>query len=359
MGNAGNNGGIVFVLGAGFTRAFIPEAPLLTDPYPLDELLKIYSAEHFPHAHKILQLECKRYETIGRFDLEPLMTRLDSSMPHDFDLKVVQLIDQLRHDLYDHFVKRLLSVNPTRKIPTPLADFAKWCIRHQANFVTFNYDDFLDQALWEVERQYSEPPYGKYWHPNSGYGFICPPYESIVQGYRYSMGRSSTLILKLHGSVNWRIKRGASRPLPIDAILHGSPWCSLPNIVSHESDVFERHVEPDHFLVMPVLMKNELTKEPTFRLLWSEAFRMLGKASRVVFIGYSMPRTDIAASCLFGEALQDLDQIDVISLGGTNERSDDLLIASYQSTLPQLTNKNFHFQGAKDWLRNNHFIPAE
>jgi hypothetical protein len=41
MGNAGNNGGIVFVLGAGFTRAFIPEAPLLTDPYPLDELLKI------------------------------------------------------------------------------------------------------------------------------------------------------------------------------------------------------------------------------------------------------------------------------------------------------------------------------
>ncbi len=205
------------------------------------------------------------------------MTRLDSSMPHDFDLKIVQLIDQLRHDLYNGFVKKLLSVNPARNIPPPLAAFARWCIEHQANFVTFNYDDFLDQALWGVAHEYSEPFSGKYWHPNSGYGFFCPPSEALVQGNRYSMGRSSTLLLKLHGSINWRIKRGASRPLQLDTVLHGSPWCTPPNIVAHDSEVIERHVEQDYrFLVLPILMKSELVKEPCFRLLWSEAFSLRG-----------------------------------------------------------------------------------
>ena len=123
----------VFVLGAGFTRAFIPQAPLLTDPYPLEPFLTKFSEDHFPHAHKILRLEEHRTQSShGRFDLERLMTRLDSSMPHDFDKKAVQEVDLLRHDLYDDFVKRLSSINSDRNIPVGLLDFAKWCVNHQA-----------------------------------------------------------------------------------------------------------------------------------------------------------------------------------------------------------------------------------
>lgn len=42
----------VFVLGAGFTKAFLPHAPLLVDHYQIDHLLEKYQhlwvAEKFP-----------------------------------------------------------------------------------------------------------------------------------------------------------------------------------------------------------------------------------------------------------------------------------------------------------------------
>jgi hypothetical protein len=296
----------IFVLGAGFTRAFISEAPLLSDPYPLGKFLETYPANKFPHAHKILSLESERAAAVGRFDLERLMTRLDSSMPHDFALASVQLVDQLRHELHKDFVERLMALNPERKIPYDLEAFARTCVIRTSTFITFNYDDFLDQALWEVTRHLEEPMYGKYWHPKSGYGFYCPPAEATVEGNRYSMGHSSTLLLKLHGSINWRVKRGAARPYQLDTILHDSSWCASTSVSSPDPERVERHLDPLRLLVLPVLIKSDLTNEPCFRLLWSEAYRRLQEAVRVIFIGYSMPRTDIAAACLFGEALQRL-----------------------------------------------------
>ncbi len=105
-------------------------------------------------------------------------------------------------------------------------------------------------------------------------------------------------------------------------------------------------------------MKNDLTNQPCFHLLWSEAYKKLRKAARVVFIGYSMPRTDIAAACLFGEALQSSSQIEVVSLIDEEPRmARELLVSSYKATLPQLIEKRFHFDGAKLWLKKNQLIP--
>ena len=45
----------IFVIGAGFTRAFLPEAPLLTDHLYADLLTEKFEA--FPHATSILESE--------------------------------------------------------------------------------------------------------------------------------------------------------------------------------------------------------------------------------------------------------------------------------------------------------------
>ena len=58
----------VFVLGAGFTKAFLPDAPLLVDDYNGDLLLQKF--EHFKHAHSILKLCMKRLSQ-GRFNWWP------------------------------------------------------------------------------------------------------------------------------------------------------------------------------------------------------------------------------------------------------------------------------------------------
>jgi len=68
----------VFVLGAGFTKAFVPGAPLLVDDYRIAELLEQLSG--FEHATKVLELAVAGNES--KVDLEALLTRL-SGMPYD------------------------------------------------------------------------------------------------------------------------------------------------------------------------------------------------------------------------------------------------------------------------------------
>ena len=71
--------GTVYVLGAGFTRAFLPEAPLLVDDWGIPALLKQFAS--FPHAKAILE-DAQAERSDGRVDLERLLTRL-SGMPYD------------------------------------------------------------------------------------------------------------------------------------------------------------------------------------------------------------------------------------------------------------------------------------
>jgi len=348
---------IVFVLGAGFTKAFIKDAFTLTDHYPLDHLLSKFSKKQSPYAHMILRLEQERAKrSDGRFDLERLMTRLDSIMPHDFEKKIIQQLDYLRHDLFFDFVKRLESVNPQRALPSELTSLAKWCINHHANCITFNYDDFFDQALWDVKQEFTEPYGGVYWHPNSGYGFFCPPADALVQGNNLSMGHSSMLLLKLHGSINWRVKRGAIAPYQLDTVHHYDKW-SVHNSLAADADIVKRHIESKRFIVLPVLMKSDLTDQPTFRLLWDEAYKKLESATHVIFIGYSMPLTDIPAGFLFGEAIRKSTKIDVVNLSKRKEPKEiQKLISNYQSVMPRLTKKLFDFDGARPWLKKYGFI---
>jgi hypothetical protein len=49
--------GTVFVLGAGFTRAVLPNSPLLVDDYDIEPLLGKYKA--FPDASEVLKSEVR------------------------------------------------------------------------------------------------------------------------------------------------------------------------------------------------------------------------------------------------------------------------------------------------------------
>ena len=69
----------VFVLGAGFTKAFLPDAPLLVDNYNLRSLLPKY--KHFDLARRIIGLELEE-SRIGKVNIERLLTRLDG-LPYD------------------------------------------------------------------------------------------------------------------------------------------------------------------------------------------------------------------------------------------------------------------------------------
>lgn len=106
-----------------------------------------------------------------------------------------------------------------------------------------------------------------------------------------------------------------------------------------------------------MLTKSDLTDQPTFRLLWDEAYKKLENADHVVFIGYSMPLTDAPAGFLFGEAIRTSVKIDVVNYSnGNKQKEKQKLISNYRSVMPQLKAKQFNFDGAVPWLRQNIFI---
>lgn len=344
----------VYVLGAGFTRAFIPQAPLLRG-YDLTALVDSCDEQNFPHAHRILRFELNRAGNPGnRLDLERLMTRLDGYMPYDFERKAVQELDLLFHKVKLNLVDRLQETTGDIPLPKDLPDFAAHCIRNRIACVTFNYDDVLDRALWAVEGVYNEPCHRPYWHPNSGYGFFCRPSHACVSDVGLRMGESSMLLLKLHGSINWHIRLGAPQPYDTHSIVHHETWHPPFSAANPQvpSELIERHLKKDRFIVLPVLMKSVLTQEPVLRLVWSLAYEKLMRAEQIVFVGYSLPRTDVAANFLFGEALQGLaaSQIKVVNFA-QDDQSRNEVRSAYREVFPKLNDERFDFRDALQWCQ--------
>ena len=81
----------VFVTGAGFTRAFVPDAPLLVDDFDNDSLVD--RVRGLPNASRLLEWERNQHPD-GLISIERLMTRLDQLMPYDFNQNAA---DEYRH----------------------------------------------------------------------------------------------------------------------------------------------------------------------------------------------------------------------------------------------------------------------
>src|SRR5437016_9103985 len=118
-----------------------------------------------------------------------------------------------------------------------------------------------------------------------------------------SMDRPRSLLLKLHGSINWRSRLGEVTPHGPAALLHHENWIPQAGLVQYESQQIESHLEPAPFIVPPVLVKSELSAHPVLRVVWELAHDTLAHATIVVFIGYSFPATDLASRILFRETL--------------------------------------------------------
>jgi len=338
----------VLVLGAGFTKAFFPKAPLVEDYYDLGEVKQ--KVQSLAHAQKILNAElaaCGNEQREGKdkVNMERLMTRLHGGMPYDRDMDAEGQLRIPRVCLQQVLTGAIAFANPEHEIPAPFLDCAAGVLRSHADCITFNYDDFLDHALYERSVGPVYPERHCWWDPKGGYGFHC---RGLSEGGVES--RCSTRLLKLHGSLNWRVIRGASSPYPVDCYRHCSQWHpSASGFFGGHGALLELGLEPQPFVVPPVLTKGELLREPLLELLWSEAFRALARARLVIFVGYSFPPSDFAARFLFTEAIPDGCEIRVVNYAAEgDEQQKERLKAAYRQVFPGLEDEQFDFAGAEN-----------
>jgi hypothetical protein len=151
------------------------------------------------------------------------------------------------------------------------------------------------------------------------------------------------LLLKLHGSANWRVKYGVGKPYSPESVVFYASWGKLPGW--GHLGLAEPTLERQPFMVPPVLMKEHIHKEPVLRMVWTKAYKILKEADHVVFLGYSFPPTDIAARYLFVEAIDDKAKVDVV----VKTRYPDRIKTTYEDALPR-KQLEFHIADAREWL---------
>ncbi|MEQ1844908.1 MAG: hypothetical protein ABL983_04955 [Nitrospira sp.] len=341
----------VIVLGAGATKAFLPAAPLAEDDYNLGHLSDQFRG--FPFAYKLLESERHRRSN-GTINIEQLLTRLQGRMPYDSsDATAQQFL--LLSELMREFIRRITFARKGEFYKEDLAAFARMCVKKCVTCITFNYDDVLDQALWEVEPRVSGnmlyKSEKKYWDPDGGYGFFVRPSEVAVHDRDQYMDTTSMVLLKLHGSINWYPMKGERPPYNLNAIYHDQDWYTpRRNRPSPDQGLVARHFEPDPFIIPPVLDKTALSNEPVLQVVWSLAKDAISRASQVFFVGYSMPVTDMAASFLFNESLEGRSHIIRVVNQSTPENKEQIRSA-YRKVFPKLTDDQFEFDGALKWVR--------
>ncbi len=136
----------MYVTGAGFTRAFVRNAPLLVGDFENDRLVN--AVRGLRAASRLLEAERNRHPD-GFIDIERLMTRLHELMPYDDHRGSTHEFAFLLAELKRAFLRTIqhaldgVEVGPESDVVA----FARHCANTSAICITFNYDDLLDAAL--------------------------------------------------------------------------------------------------------------------------------------------------------------------------------------------------------------------
>jgi len=150
-------------------------------------------------------------------------------------------------------------------------------LRKGDDIISFNYDCTIDESLRRCGN-------GK-WSARYGYGFNLGSRGSRFKGENHwqsespNMNKDAIRLLKLHGSLHFKIE-GA----PYRVTLKQRPYTKQNGNLQ--------------FSIIPPVWHKAYDKG-AFADLWARASDAIHRANSIVFIGYSMPATDLHSSALF------------------------------------------------------------
>lgn len=237
-------------------------------------------------------------------NLEQLLTYLE--LYHSFPGTMFHLnpwtesdSDDIRRVITDRFLdyqydlnKRVWDADSSNQV-RQIAE--RWGKRLQPGDVvlTFNWDILHEIVFWR----------SGIWSYKDGYGFSCGS-----QGH--DERSSATLLLKLHGSVNW-VQREESDPVSEfanigDFFVGSRDWDSRPHFDQAQIDSGRK-------LVLPTYLK-DISSNRILLELWTKARTLLATAREITVLGYSLNRVDHPARLLFGTALSDNHSLDSVTV---------------------------------------------
>lgn len=196
------------------------------------------------------------------------------------------------HDLIHIIAHRLKSCKAKR--PTKVSDFLSRVMKGndegsvKDRILTFNYDTIIDNML--LER----------FSPQQLY------FDNITQEETLAVGEKYPLLLKLHGSINWRCKKSEygkifkqpEKQSKSPTRTYDTRDCHRIEEIRYDSSTCNTSTD-EVPLIVPPLPQKPITSVSIFRYLWSYAFEYLSEAKNIILVGYSLPATDRLAVSLF------------------------------------------------------------
>jgi hypothetical protein len=185
-----------------------------------------------------------------------------------------------------------MTVTPQGIIRTPLYCYDHFVTKridrtHRNVFLSFNYDDFLDKALWSAD-----PPVPADYGLSFTHVDQWPQYDEMLRGVAY---KKEADLLKLHGSINWARCRRCDG-LHLFSFRHYLAMFKEPCRRCKNGDALLTPV-----LVPPTLRKN--IGSYGIDGIWERAEAALADADAITIIGYSFPDADTEAKWLFKQAI--------------------------------------------------------
>jgi hypothetical protein len=289
----------LFVFGAGATRGSSFVKPTIPCLPPLDRdfftmLQRIRNRKHQELVTDVLRDVVDLFGPNFEVTMESVFTTVEHTRRMialtgntlDFNGgELEEISDRLRQAIAAVFEESLCvqksgraTLNP--RVCSTHSKFVRKCLMRQDTIISFNYDCLLDFTLKSMGDDK--------WNAHRGYGFKLGPGGKRLSGDDFwqpdspSPADETVKLLKLHGSLHFQIDDLDDANSPVR--LKNRPYTKQKGEVKFSIIPPEWHKRFDRGV---------------FGHLWKSASDAIYDAEHIVFVGYSLPQTDLHSTALF------------------------------------------------------------
>ncbi|MHA1252499.1 MAG: hypothetical protein ACTSRP_21115 [Candidatus Helarchaeota archaeon] len=250
-------------------------------------------------------------------------------------LELESALKFIMHHMLELLLEENLEVNST------LFDKMSKFFQEGDMIINFNYDLIVDKMLWQR----------KLWNPFDGY---CIDFHKYKNKEVFELKKSKIKMIKIHGSINWRLPDIFFHPnleLAIDHPFKDEPlFEGLKSPKSMYNKEKYRQYPLDSHVILPTF-----AKAPQYRWemqLINKSINFCRKADEIYILGYSVPEVDYITNLLFLEMKKDV-EIKIIIWNEFNDAAVKLgkrLIKKYG-----FQEKNMVFENTRieEWIEND------
>ncbi|WNM57329.1 hypothetical protein [Candidatus Nitrospira allomarina] len=361
----------VFILGAGFSLdAGAPtQASLMAEAFRLyREDRSLFDPERFEDFKKFLLNQLNVSEgNLSKVALEDIFTPLDRCLSENSQFRGIGLgqIMKVRESVFYVVGQTIhLILERTGKSKNYIDLFADYLTKESSvrsgykykradpvSVISTNWDILLDTSIYRSIRDDSHDGVVDYCCYISS---LDKSDESIKPGLeKLGQGGFNVKLLKLHGSLNWL---QCPRCMRLYARFSGKE--AMYNFINpmpcRHCDTNFPEEQGNHLLVsnliMPTFIKD--LSNPQYKIIWQNAGIEISEATRIVFIGYSLPSADFEMRQLLSRMMRKNTNIEVVDYCKSDDTEKKESLKNHWGNFFGDRNVKFHFDGASQYIED-------